>query len=685
MQQGCLGLILFSSLSLGLMGAQGQTSSPPSNKNAAAPGPTSSVAPDAPVITIEGLCGDVPWSVAKSSGTPPATGAAKSGRATSVGRDAACKTVITRAAFEKLASEVVPGQPPQANLKIAQYYCEQLIFAHRAHQLGLDKDPHFEYSVKYQDLQVLYRTMKNYLEQQAADIPEFEKYYQEHSKQFEQRELLRLTIPKTKDHGSEARSSARSTRVDTAADEAAMRAEADKLHRDAVAGGDFEKLQDEAYAVANHDENPLEPAMGKVTRGRLGQFQDLVFDELQPGQVSQVVSQADFWVIFKVVSRGMMPRDEAREYLTQLRMKEAWDSLQNSVKPRLNDSYFKPGADTEDSEEAAPAKPSDNKGASASVPASNVAPEDSVVTLDGLCGDTPWSIAKPVGTSKAADTANSGSDGSQASDAGCKNVITRAAFEKHASEIAPGQPPQAAIAIARGYAAQLVFAHRAHELGLDKDPHFDDIVQFTNLQLLSHAMSDHLQQQAKNMPEAEFKKYYEEHPEEFEEVDLLQLTIPKHKEQSFESYSLAAPPPVNTPPDETMKAEAEKLRREAIAGGDFKKLEEEAFTVAGDVELAPDPVAGKVTRDTARQFQQLVFDELQPGQISELVTYQDTWVIFKVVSKQVMPLNEAKKFTVPWTQEASDSLKKSVRPQFNESYFVTDRTAAAKPSGNHAN
>src|SRR6202011_992893 len=178
-------------------------------------------------------------------------------------------------------------------------------------------------------------------------------------------------IPKTKEHSSEARSSAPSASVDTAADEAAMKAEADKLRREAVEGGDFEKLQDQAYAAANHDENSLEPAMGKVTRGRLGQFQELVFDELQPGQVSQVVSQADFWVIFKVVSKGMMPRDEAREYLTQLRMKEAWDSLQNSVKLRLNDSYFKPAPDAEASRQAAPANLPDNKSGSAPLSAAN--------------------------------------------------------------------------------------------------------------------------------------------------------------------------------------------------------------------------------------------------------------------------------------------------------------------------
>jgi hypothetical protein len=316
--------------------------------------------------------------------------------------------------------------------------------------------------------------------------------------------------------------------------------------------------------------------------------------------------------------------------------------------------------------------PTHDKSGSAPVPASSVAPDDSVITMDGLCDDIPWSIAKPVGTSKPTDSTNSGSARSQGRDAGCKTVITRAAFEKLASEVAPGNPPQASLQLARGYSEQLIFAHRAHELGLDKDPHFDDIVKFTNLQLLSRTMSNHLQQQVNNMPEAEFEKYYKEHPKEFEQVELLQLTVPARKEQSSESESSAPSPRVDTTADEAaMKAEAEKIRSEAVAGGDFKKLEEEAYTVAGEsLRFSPNPAVGKVTRDTARQFQKLIFDELQPGQVSELVPGQDSWLIFKVVSKQIMPRDEAKKFTGPRMKEAADLLKNSVKSEFNDAYFT---------------
>jgi parvulin-like peptidyl-prolyl isomerase len=468
--------------------------------------------------------------------------------------------------------------------------------------------------------------------------------------------------------------------VDTVAEEAAMKAEAEKLRREAVAGGDFEKLEVEAYAVAHEDDSPLDPALGKVTRAKLGRFQELIFDELRPGQVSELVSSEDFWVIFKVVSKEIMPRDEAKMYLSQQRLKEALDSLRDSVKPRFDDSFFNAPPIAKGPEPVA-AKGSlpDNKSGSASVRVSSMGPDESVITMEGMCDDIPWSIAKPVGKSKATDSRSSGSATSQGRDAGCKTVISRAAFEKLAGEVAPGQPPQANLQFAHLYSEQLIFAHRAHELGLDKGAGFAEIMKFTNLQLLSRTMSNYLQGQAENMPEGEFEKYYKEHPKEFEQVELLQLTVPKRKEQSSESESSAPAARVDTVAEEAaMKAEAEKLRREAVAGGDFEKLEVEAYTVAGNPDFGPDPAVGKVTRATARQFQGLIFDELQPGQVSEVVPYQDFWLIFKVVSKEIMPRDEAKMFTGPWTKEAADSLKNSVKSEFNDAYF--NATPVAQPT-----
>lgn len=309
------------------------------------------------------------------------------------------------------------------------------------------------------------------------------------------------------------------------------------------------------------------------------------------------------------------------------------------------------------------------------VPPSNLAPDAPVVTIDGLCGSDSYSIAEPGATSKLARPADSKSAVPQsttgsapAGHAGCRTIITRASFEKLASVVAPSQPPQAALQLARLYSQQLVFAHEARELGLDKDPQFDDILKFTYLQVLARAMNTRLQQQSE-IPDAEFEKYYKEHPEQFEEVALLQASIPKQKKHATQSGS-APQAKVNNAADEAaMKSEAEKIHRQVLAGGDFEMLQDEAYEIAGDPDGAPDTDMGTHTRSELGKFQKEIF-ALQPGQISELIEGPEAWHIFKVVSKQMRPQADARKFLNGQRVKAAiESLQNSVKPQYNGAYF----------------
>ncbi len=328
---------------------------------AAPPAPTvssSNVSPDAPVVTIDGLCGSDSFSIAEPEVTPKTSGSADSKAASPQGtispttaRDAGCRTIITRAQFEKLASTVAPNQPPQAAVQLARFYSEQLLFAREARQLGLDKDPHFDDILKFTYLQVLARTMNNHLQQQA-DVPdaEFEKYYKEHTEEFEQVELLQISIPKQKHHAAKSGSASRS-KVDTATDEIAMKAEAKKIYRQVIAGGDFEKLQDEAYTVAGDPDDAPDADMGIVTRSRLGQSQKEIF-ALQPGQISKLISGPEAWHIFKVVSKPMMSQSDAKKMVMGQRLKAATESLKNSVKPQFNSAYFGAPAGPEQAQSA---------------------------------------------------------------------------------------------------------------------------------------------------------------------------------------------------------------------------------------------------------------------------------------------------------------------------------------------
>ena len=109
MQKRCLVLIILPSLALGLMCTDvqaGEAHRQSDNKRASAPDPVSSVAPDDSVITMEGVCDEIPWSIATPVGRSKA-----SSSPTSQSKYAGCKTMITRAGFENLASAILRVSP----------------------------------------------------------------------------------------------------------------------------------------------------------------------------------------------------------------------------------------------------------------------------------------------------------------------------------------------------------------------------------------------------------------------------------------------------------------------------------------------------------------------------------------------------------------------------------------------
>src|ERR1035437_3174251 len=95
--------------------------------------PEIKVGTDDPVITLKGLCAD------------------------STQQGDACKTVITRAQFEKIADALQPGMPPAMRRQLATRYGGALKMSVAAERRGLDKTPAFEEKVRSAHIQILAR------------------------------------------------------------------------------------------------------------------------------------------------------------------------------------------------------------------------------------------------------------------------------------------------------------------------------------------------------------------------------------------------------------------------------------------------------------------------------------------------------------------------------------------------
>ncbi len=280
-----------------------------------------------PVITIENLCPD------------PKPGAE-------------CKTVVTKADFERILGAVRPNLPPGARMQIAQKYVELLTFAEKGEQAGVERSPEFQEQLQLMRMQALAGAYNRYLQEKYAKATdtEVEKYYKENLPAYEEVTLRRIYIPKP----------VKAAEKKPALDEAATKALADKLQSRAAAGEDFDKLQQEAYIAAN-PETPKTAAtpttLGPRRRGQLPKSQESAIFELAAGKVSPVLEEAAGYFIYKVESKETLPLEKVKgqieRQLEEQKFRDVMQDTLSSVKTTYNEAYFKVPA----ASETAPAAP----------------------------------------------------------------------------------------------------------------------------------------------------------------------------------------------------------------------------------------------------------------------------------------------------------------------------------------
>ena len=301
--------------------------------------PEIKVGPDDAVITLKGFCAD----------------------ATQQGD--ACKTVISRAQFEKLAEALQPGMSPAIRRQLATAYSRILRMSTVAEKRGLDKQPKFEEKMNYARMQVLSGELSSALQEEAGKVTDgdIDDYYKKHEASSEQGTFARIFVPRAKqivnpvvrpkagtNVGAKASATASTNKLPTEAQkkasEEAMTKLAAGLRARAAKGEDPDKLQKEAYAAAGLPGNAPSTKMEKVRRTTLPANHQAVMD-LKPGEVSEVISDPNSGhYIYKLVSKETLSVDtvkpEIRSTISSQRYRDSMQNFQGNVD--LNDAYFGP-------------------------------------------------------------------------------------------------------------------------------------------------------------------------------------------------------------------------------------------------------------------------------------------------------------------------------------------------------
>ena len=282
------------------------------------PGADTKVAPDAPVITIQGLC-DNPAAATD------------------------CKTVITREQFEKAASVAQPNMPKPQEKMFATRYVTALLLAQKARELGLDKGPQYD----LMHLQLLAQLAVTNLQKEAAKVSdqEIENYYKQHQDEYRTVSYDKLFVEKMKKADQSLKPSDPDYLQKRQASEAAMKDEAEKLRTRAAAGEDFVKLQQAAYDFAGDNLKAAETRVDNVAKTRMLPADAVIF-QLKPGEVSQAINDPQAFMIYKVISFQNQPLADVREQVSRevqsQKLNALGQELQKSAtdKAKYDDAYF---------------------------------------------------------------------------------------------------------------------------------------------------------------------------------------------------------------------------------------------------------------------------------------------------------------------------------------------------------
>jgi parvulin-like peptidyl-prolyl isomerase len=285
-----------------------------SSESAAGAASSKPVAPDAPVISVAGICQK-----------PSAKGE--------------CQTVITRAEFEKLMSllsrqrngQAQESVPPEAKRQLAVQYSRLLLFGNLAEKQGLQNTPEGKELIHFLRLQALTEELARTLQQKSAPTPEEARSFYDHNpERYTEWHLQRIVVPLSAGAGNQQK--------------AELKKLAEDFRQRASAGGDFDALQEQAFQKAGI-KNPPRAKLVLMPNTPLPEAHAAVY-KLKPGELSPVIEDSDGFYIYKLDSSRLTPFEQNKagiqSFLAGKKAQQAIQRVLESNKVTLNSKYFEP-------------------------------------------------------------------------------------------------------------------------------------------------------------------------------------------------------------------------------------------------------------------------------------------------------------------------------------------------------
>jgi parvulin-like peptidyl-prolyl isomerase len=216
----------------------------------------------------------------------------------------------------------------------------------------------------------------------------------------------------------------------------------------------------------------------------------------------------------------------------------------------------------------------------------------------------------------------------------------------------------------------------AREAGMEDTPEFRKLMVWTRLHATADFFRYTLEQKYRTPPDTEIEAYYHQHLADFETIDLIRILVPR----------VNASAPNKEAFDKKAREIADAAKARAVKGEDPQHIQNDANAALGIAGPTPVNLGNRRRADLIPEEAAELFS-MKAGEVSRVETEPGSYVVYKVLSKDVVPLQDVKAVVAReiYQQKFKTAMKAvldAVPAEFNEQYFGSENALASprKPS-----
>ncbi len=273
-------------------------------------------------------------------------------------------------------------------------------------------------------------------------------------------------------------------------------------------------------------------------------------------------------------------------------------------------------------------------------------------------------------------------DGEQKNGAGtkddsCATLLTREQFDTLLSSLNSNNqsvPPAMRLKLAQAYVELLAYSDAARKAGIDNTPGFKEVMRLVRMRTLADMFQRSLQEKFRNASPAEMEDYYNRNLPKFEEAKLRRVFIPRNSPSASNKEEF----------EKKAQQMAGDLRERLAKGEDPDLLEKEAYArLALEAKPVPTDFGSKRKGSLPPEQDEEIFS-LSPGSATKVESVPPGFVIYKVESRQTLPLDKVKEeisreIFRRKVEEGNAHIKSSVHADYNEAYFCPVNAPSQTP------